>query len=239
MLTWSSPFEFLIDRSTFNVITLLEQSFKIILSNHSTHNTGPEMARQASYNREKVLQKALELFWAKGYHTTSLKDLEAALDMRPGSIYAAFGSKEALFAEVLRVYAKLSQERFDAIFARGPTPLAGIAAHVRGLGCTDQAATPSQACMLVKTLLETPDDDPVLRQLTEKMLRMLEATFSDAFRAARDAGELAPNADPDRLACRLQSEIFGLRTYAQRTDAKERVAILAEDIARDIESLAV
>ena len=197
------------------------------------------MARQASYNRETVLQKALELFWAKGYHTTSLKDLEIALDMRPGSIYAAFGSKEALFAEVLRDYAKRSQEHFDAMLARGPTPLFGIAAHVRSLGCADRGATPSQACMLVKTLLETPDDDPVLRRLTEEMMRMIEASFSDAFRAARDAGELAPNADPDRLACRLQSEIFGLRTYAQRTDAGARVADLAEDIAHDIEQLAV
>ena len=60
------------------------------------------MARKAGYDREKVLDKALELFWAKGYHGTSLKDLEVALDMRPGSIYAAFGSKEALFTAVVQ-----------------------------------------------------------------------------------------------------------------------------------------
>lgn len=196
------------------------------------------MARQASYDREKVLHKALELFWAKGYHTTSLKDLETVLDMRPGSIYAAFGSKEALFAEVLRVYAKRSQAYFEATLARGPTPLSGIAAHVRSLGCADVETQPSRACMLVKTLLETPDDDPVLRRLTENMLRMMEASFSRAFHHARDVGELPPNANPDRLACRLQAEIFGLRTYAQRTDTKARVAELAEDIAADIEALA-
>ena len=42
------------------------------------------MARKAGYDREKVLDKALELFWAKGYHGTSLKDLEVALGGRLG-----------------------------------------------------------------------------------------------------------------------------------------------------------
>ncbi|MDX1730552.1 MAG: helix-turn-helix domain-containing protein, partial [Aurantimonas coralicida] len=44
------------------------------------------------YDRDAALDAALRLFWAKGYHATSLKDLEAALTMKPGSIYAAFQS---------------------------------------------------------------------------------------------------------------------------------------------------
>ncbi|NBB84288.1 MAG: TetR family transcriptional regulator, partial [Alphaproteobacteria bacterium] len=47
------------------------------------------MARKATFDRAAVLDKAMALFWAKGYHATSLRDLEAALDLRPGSIYAA------------------------------------------------------------------------------------------------------------------------------------------------------
>lgn len=197
------------------------------------------MTRRASYDREDVLRKALELFWSKGYHATSLKDLETKLDMRPGSIYAAFGSKEALFGEVLRLYAKLSEKQLDDVLARAPTPLAGLAAHVRNLGSRLSGAVPSRACMLVKTLLETPDDDPVLRAAAEALLRKTETAFSAAFRAARDAGEIAADADPDRLACRLQSDLFGMRAYAQRTDAAQRVASLADDVARGLEALAV
>ncbi|WP_417677097.1 TetR/AcrR family transcriptional regulator [Pseudodonghicola sp.] len=198
------------------------------------------MARKASYDRDEVLQKALELFWAKGYHATSLKDLEVALDMRPGSIYAAFGSKEALFAETLKLYAERSQAQFDRTIAEAPTPLAGLAAHVRALGCPPEGkAPPSRACMLVKTLLETPDDDPGLRRLTEERMREIEAGFASAFRAARDAGQIAADTDPDRLARRLQAAVFGLRAYAQRRDAGAGVAELAADIARDLEALAV
>lgn len=195
------------------------------------------MARQASYNRDEVLAKAQALFWRKGYHATSLKDLEAALNMRPGSIYAAFGSKEALFAETLHLYARRSREQLRQIRDASASPLAGLAAYVRALGCIQAGAVPSRACMLVKTLLETPDDDLILRRLTEEMMQGMEAEFATAFRAARAAGELPDSADPERLASRFQAEIFGLRAYAQRSDAQDKVAQLAEDIAQDIEAL--
>ncbi|MGB2139878.1 MAG: helix-turn-helix domain-containing protein, partial [Psychrobacter sp.] len=51
------------------------------------------MSRTTLYNRQEALDRAVKLFWHKGFHATSLKDIEQALDMRPGSIYAAFGNK--------------------------------------------------------------------------------------------------------------------------------------------------
>lgn len=196
------------------------------------------MPRKAGYDRDKVLDKALELFWAKGYYGTSLKDLEQALDMRPGSIYAAFGSKEALFAQTLRIYAERSDRQFRDTMARAETPLAGLAAHVRAIGCPPSQPVPSRSCMLVKTLLETAND-PALRDLTEAQIARIEHSFAEAFRAARDAGQIAPGQQPERLASRLQAGIFGLRAYAQRRDSAARAAALAEDMAHEIESLAL
>lgn len=195
------------------------------------------MPRKAGYDRDSVLDKALQLFWAKGYHNTSLKDLEGALDMRPGSIYAAFGSKEALFAETLRIYADRSDRQFRDAMAHAATPLTGLAAHIRAFGCPPSDPAPSRACMLVKTLLETSDDTE-LRDLTEAQMRRIEDGFAETFRAARDLGEIAPEMEPDRLASRLQAGIFGLRAYAQRQDSAPRIAMLAEDMAREIEALA-
>lgn len=195
------------------------------------------MARKASYDRDEVLARAQALFWRKGYHATSLKDLEAALDLRPGSIYAAFGSKEGLFAEALRIYGQQSRDQLRETLAAAPSPLAGLADHVRGLGCRAAVPVLSRACMLVKTLLEIPDDDPGLKGVTEEIMRQIETDLADAFRSARAAGELPDHADPARLASRLQAAIFGLRAYAQRSDAGDRIAGLAEDIAQDIEAL--
>ena len=197
------------------------------------------MGRSATYDKDKVLKAAMDLFWARGYHMTSLKDLERALDMRPGSIYAAFGSKEALFRAALDRYAAAGRLALKDALAQSGSPIAGLAAHVRMFGRITRESLPSRACMLVKTLLETPDDEPELRRSVEGMMRQTEMAFAEAFRAAREAGEIAPEADPEQLAARLQAAIFGLRAYAQRADAGDRVERIAKDIARDVEGLRV
>lgn len=194
------------------------------------------MARKAAYDREAVLAKAMRLFWAQGYQGTSLKDLETALDLRPGSIYSGFGSKQALFEAALGVYATASRSALAEAMSEAETPLAGLAGYVRTLGCFP-AEAPSRTCMIMKTVLETPDDDPVLRPRAEALMRETERRFADAFRAAQSAGVLRPDADPERLATRLQAEILGLRAYAQRSDSADRIAALADDIARDLEAL--
>ncbi len=196
------------------------------------------MARQASYDRDKVLKSAMDLFWAKGFHATSLKDLETALDMRPGSIYAAFGSKEGLYAEALRLYSGTTQAGLAAMMASDGPRLKALANYVRFLGGQERIAVPSRACMLVKTILEMPDDDPKLRSLAEELIDRMEAALAETLRNAKAAGELPEDADPVRLAGRLQAELIGLRAYAQRINAQDRVAQVAEDIAQGIEALA-
>jgi len=151
--------------------------------------------------------------------------------MRPGSIHAAFGAKEALFCTALERYAAIGEKTLAETLARAPTPLAGLAAHVRMLGRLMSGKPAAHAFMLVKTLLETPDDDP-LRGSVERKMREVETAFADAFRDARNAGEILPTEDPERLAARLQASIFGLRAYAQRSDVGDTADRLTEDIAR-------
>ena len=92
--------------------------------------------------------------------------------------------------------------------------------------------------MSMKTMFETSESDEVLRDVAKEMLHRTETAFADVFRSAQDAGQIAPNKDPDVLASRLQAEIFGLRAYAQRSDAKARIADLADATATDLGALA-
>lgn len=60
--------------------------------------------RPRNFDRNDALDRALDLFWKHGYDNTSMADLSAAMELRPPSIYAAFGSKEGLFEEVVDRY---------------------------------------------------------------------------------------------------------------------------------------
>ncbi len=60
--------------------------------------------RPRSFDRDQALQRAMEVFWAKGFEATSLMDLTEAMDISPPSLYAAFGDKEKLFLEAVERY---------------------------------------------------------------------------------------------------------------------------------------
>ncbi|SET83191.1 TetR/AcrR family transcriptional regulator [Paracoccus homiensis] len=194
------------------------------------------MARTASYDRDKALDAAMTLFWVKGYHATSLKDLEQALSLRPGSIYAAFHSKEALFRETLDRYSARMEADLVALVEHAPSPLAALRGHLVGLSDLTPCDRPSTACMLVKSLLEAPRDGD-LRTFISAHLDRIEDVIATAFRKARASGELPADADPDRLALRVQTYIFGLKIQAQRETDPEKMRQLCADLAEEIRLL--
>lgn len=174
----------------------------------------------------------MALFWRKGWHATSLKDLEAALAMKPGSIYAAFKSKEGLFLEAFERYLARSRARLDARMAGAGSVLEGLADHLRSFAAAP-GADPAM-CMIVKTLLETqPGDGPVADRSRAAFDAMREA-FAARFREAQAKGELPENADPEFLARRYQAEVTALRLEAHRGTEPEALAALAEAMAAQI-----
>lgn len=192
------------------------------------------MARTARQDRSDAVERAMQLFWQRGYHATSLKALEQALDMRPGSIYASFGSKEGLFREALASYADRGLARLREILATAPGPLAGLRTYVREIaqGCTAGGAPP--ACLLVKTVLELGEGDAAARREADAFLAAMEHEFEQTLTAARLAGELPDHVDPARRARQLQMQIIGLRSYAQRSVPRARVTELAEEIVETL-----
>jgi AcrR family transcriptional regulator len=68
-----------------------------------TATTRPR-GRPRAFDREAALAQATRVFWLKGYEATSINDLTQTMGIGAPSLYAAFGSKEALFAEALRHY---------------------------------------------------------------------------------------------------------------------------------------
>ncbi|MBR7517946.1 TetR/AcrR family transcriptional regulator, partial [Mycobacterium tuberculosis] len=63
-----------------------------------------ERGRPRKFDRTEALEKAMEVFWARGYVGASLAELTAAMGINPPSLYAAFGSKDALFREAVELF---------------------------------------------------------------------------------------------------------------------------------------
>lgn len=77
--------------------------------------------RPRAFNREAALASATRLFWTKGYEATSIADLTRAMGIGSPSLYAAFVSKEALYAEALRHYHENNEPHFWTRFGAAAT----------------------------------------------------------------------------------------------------------------------
>ncbi|WP_278373857.1 TetR/AcrR family transcriptional regulator, partial [Idiomarina abyssalis] len=189
-----------------------------------------KMPRTPKFHRETALNNALKLFWRKGYHATSMKDIEEEMDMRPGSIYAAFGNKEALFKETLEKYAVLATEEFEQTLAQTSSILQGISLYLRNIAVMTSSESPTKACMLVKTLLEFTPEDKAFSEPAKAYLDEFERGFTDAFKLAQQRGEIGRAQSPERLGRLLQTNVIGLRTMAGRGLPQQQLESLADDI---------
>lgn len=187
------------------------------------------MTTNAKYDRQDVVQKATNLFWEKGYNATSMRNLQEAVDLRPGSIYSGFGNKEGLFKETLQNYANKSVETLKSFSEIHDSPLEALQAFITSVVSVSKSPhVPSNMCMLVKTISELTEDNAELVAEAQRLLANMETEFTDLFSQAQIRGELNASKDPKRLASLLQLQLMGLRAYV-RSNKDANIEQLIED----------
>jgi len=172
------------------------------------------MARPAQYDRDTILDKAMQAFWEQGYCATSMANLVEATDLKPGSLYAAFTSKQGLFLATLDYYGARSAERLGSLLDNAESPLRAIHAYFDRLAEDIEQSRGKTSCFLVNTVLELSQRDTAIRDRINKHFARIQATFIAALRRAREQGELSAGADCEALAAFLMSNIWGLRVLA-------------------------
>jgi TetR/AcrR family transcriptional repressor of nem operon len=169
------------------------------------------MARPREFDPDTVVDRAMQVFWAKGYEAASLDDLCDSTGLNRSSLYAAFGDKHALFLETLKRYGDRAVARVTAALSR-PVPireaLAGFLAEM-----IDQiVAGPGRSgCFIGNCAAEVARHDRAAAASVRRNLDRIEATFRTALVGAKARGELPPHADVGALARFLVAGIQGLR----------------------------
>jgi TetR/AcrR family transcriptional repressor of nem operon len=186
------------------------------------HYGGNNMARPAQFARDEVLEKAMQAFWDQGYNATSIADLVDKTDLRPGSIYAAFDSKEGLFLAALDHYAEHSVAKIEHVLKGADSPLEGIRIFFRKLGSEAAGERANRSCLLVNTVLEMARQNEAVQKRVNRHLGTIEALFRHALETAQASGELPSDKDPKALATFLMTSIWGLRVLGGTNPAPAR-----------------
>lgn len=173
------------------------------------------MAQSKKFNRQVVIDKATQLYWQKGFHATSMRCLQEAIDMRPGSIYSAFGSKEQLFQQTLVNYTEQLLAQLKACQDTSPSPMQALKGFIQLQVIGPQNDHANNMCMLAKTLAELNDEQAELIESVKKQLQQVSSAFVTVINKAQEQGEVSKALNAIDLANYLQIQIAGLRTFAQ------------------------
>jgi len=178
------------------------------------------MARTIEYDREDVLKNAMETFWEKGYSNTSIPNLVKATRLQPGSIYAAFKSKEGMFQAALEYYSQCGLKKIRKSIEQASTPLEGVKSVLEDVIEEILDDRQQRGCFLVNSLLEMAPSNKNVQKQINNYLAIVENQLFIALKSAHDLGELSQNKNPKALAKFLMVNIWGLRVLS-KTDADE------------------
>ncbi|MBR0668611.1 TetR/AcrR family transcriptional regulator [Roseomonas hellenica] len=140
--------------------------------------------RPRGFDREVALRRAMEVFWDKGFEAASMTDLTQAMGIASPSLYAAFGSKEALFHEAVALYqACVGGEMWDAL-EREPAIADAIAAFLVNTARAYSRGTGPRGCLIVLGARHAgvpgdPVSDDLKRRRAQNLAR-LRARFDRA-----------------------------------------------------------
>jgi len=183
------------------------------------------MGRHRAFDVDEALDAAMNVFWLKGYEGASISDLTEAMGINSPSLYAAFGSKEALFHAVLDRY----DTRREGVISKildAPTARDVALRYLCGIAdyATDQKHPPG--CLLVKAGL-SPAEGEVSKQLAHQKAAT-ELALRERFECAKREGDLPKDADSAALAVYVIAIGNGLCVQAATGASREVLNQIAQ-----------
>jgi TetR/AcrR family transcriptional repressor of nem operon len=174
------------------------------------------MGRTKQFNQQAVLDDAMQLFWARGFHATSMQDLVDNLGVNRQSLYDTFGGKHELFEAALERYRELqSLPMRRALEQDGP--IGDVLRDLFQGMITQLLENNGKGCLLVNSATELAGQDDTVFSVCSANARQLEAALSGLLLRAQQAGEIPADRPVVQLARFLMSTINGLAVTAKAT----------------------
>lgn len=168
------------------------------------------MARPKEFDPEEALDKAMQQFWAKGYHDTSIRDLIDRTGVNYYGLYGEFENKHGLFLAALDRYrATVTRQVVAELHKPGPALPAVAKAFERLLGLM-KTADGRVGCMMCNTAVELAPFDEAAAEKVQAHMKTLRQAFGAKLEEGRAAGEIAADKDVGALAEFLATTAYSL-----------------------------
>jgi len=194
-------------------------------------STVRKTGRPRTFDAETALDKAMKVFWEKGYEGSSLPELTEAMGMNRPSLYAVFGNKENLFRMALDRYGATHDPLFNAAL-KEPTARAVVEHFLRGNADAQTETDKPHGCLVINGALACSDDAlPIRNSLIERRAAS-EEKLRARFERAKVDGDLPAGSCSGQMARYVMTVSNGMAVQAAAGATRDQLQGVVDQVLR-------
>lgn len=159
-----------------------------------------ERGRPRSFDRLHALAKAMELFWEKGYEGASMSELTATMGIGSPSLYAAFGSKEALFGEAIDLYCTTDGAAIWEATLAAPSSYGAIEAFLMTTALEFSRGDKPRGCMVILSALHSTESSAPVRSMLSAKRKQNLGVLTAQLAKGVESGEIPAGVNLEAIA---------------------------------------
>lgn len=173
------------------------------------------MPRPAEFDRDDVLEKAMHVFWHRGYEATSIQDLVDATHLNRGSIYNAFDDKFGLFQAVMDHYGEQAPSKILVENAKSGVPRATIETFFASILKRAKKDTEHRGCLMTNTAAELCARDDQISEWARNAMQRVEDALNTLIKRGQADGTITTTQKSRALARLLLACVQGINVLAK------------------------
>lgn len=180
------------------------------------------MARTKEFDTDEVLNKAIDLFWDKGYNGCSMQDIVEGIGLSRSSIYETFGDKRQLFLEALKRYQRTNIEAMEKNVNTASDVREVLIQIFESILPGTVNCSLEKGCFMVNSAIELAAHDPEIAAIVKENQREVEDILCKAIEKGQHAGQVTTDLDARAIARFFYTSFSGIRVTARAgSDRKE------------------
>lgn len=181
------------------------------------------MARTKEFKEDQVLDKAIEIFWHKGYNGTSAQDLVMHLGLSRSSLYDTFGDKQKLFTQSLRRYQKNAQDQIIELFDKSENIKETLHDIFKQAVVESLDDRITKGCFMVNSSIELAMHDEEIAKIVNSNSQKMEEVFTNAVQKGQDLDQISKSNEAKVLARFIFNNYSGIRVLARTGERDKQV----------------
>ena len=192
------------------------------------------MARSKEYDRHDVLEKAVGLFWRKGYKASSVTDIVHATGLNTASMYKEFGDKDGMFEEALEHYRRHILGPRVQMLIDEPN-IKGVEAFLKSV-VNGASSAGYKGCLMMNHLAQKHSISARAAKRISDFSTMMEGLLATALRNAQVETEIPAGKDPVAMASFIMCCVHGMVLYGRYPDKKKNILKLYDTILHAVQA---